>query len=126
MEILIAIGVIVAVAIILGVVIAFVSDKFKVKVDERAEKALSMMPGVNCGACGFPGCSGLVDALVDGSETHVKRCAVIKPEKAQEVVDYLNSAEAEDGSKLKGVGEAESLGNRSCSNCLVELKKEIL
>ena len=47
MEILIAIGVIVAVAIILGVVIAFVSDKFKVKVDERAEKALSMMPGVN-------------------------------------------------------------------------------
>ena len=91
MEILIAIGVIVAVAIILGVVIAFVSDKFKVKVDERAEKALSMMPGVNCGACG----------LVDGSETHVKRCAVIKPEKAQEVVDYLNSAEAEDGSKLK-------------------------
>ncbi|MCI7622395.1 MAG: (Fe-S)-binding protein [Bacilli bacterium] len=101
MEILIAIGVIVAVAIILGVVIAFVSDKFKVKVDERAEKALSMMPGVNCGACGFAGCSGLVDALVDGSETHVKRCAVIKPEKAQEVVDYLNSAEAEDGSKLK-------------------------
>ena len=60
-----------------------------------------MMPGVNCGACGFAGCSGLVDALVDGSETHVKRCAVIKPEKAQEVVDYLNSAEAEDGSKLK-------------------------
>ena len=42
-----------------------------------------------------------VDALVDGTETHVKRCAVIKPEKAQEVVDYLNSAEAEDGSKLK-------------------------
>ena len=100
-RIFVAIAIIVAIALVLGVVIAFVSEKFKVKEDERATKMLSMMPGVNCGACGFAGCSGLVDAVINGEETHIKRCAVITKEKAQEVVDYLNTAEAEDGSKLK-------------------------
>lgn len=100
-KIFVAIAIIVGIALILGVVIAFVSEKFKVKEDERAVKMLSMMPGVNCGACGFAGCSGLVDAVIAGDETHVQRCKVIKKEKAQEIVDYLNSAEGEDGSKLK-------------------------
>lgn|SRR5574344_2813212 len=100
-DILIAVAIIVGISIILGVIIAVVSEKFKVKEDERAIKALEMMPGVNCGACGFAGCSGLVNAIVKGEETHVKRCAVIKKEKAEEIVEYLNSAEGKDGSKLK-------------------------
>ena len=99
--IIIAVAVMTVIAVILGITIAFVSTKFKVKEDSRAATVLSMMPGANCGGCGYPGCSGLVDAIINGEVTKVKTCKVIKPEKAQDVVDYLNSTPGPDGNALK-------------------------
>lgn len=52
--------------LIFGVTLAVVSDVFRVKSDPRVEEVLEALPGVNCGACGFPGCSGLAEALVAG------------------------------------------------------------
>jgi len=100
-EIFIAIGIMVGIAVILGLIIAFVSTKFKVEEDKRATAVLPMMPGANCGGCGYPGCAGLVDALVNGEVTKVKSCKVISPAKAQEVVDYLNTTPGPDGKTLK-------------------------
>lgn len=99
--ILIAVGVMVGIALILGIAIAFVSTKFKVEEDQRSVHVLPLMPGANCGGCGYPGCGGLVDALVKGEVTHVKTCKVISPAKAQEVVDYLNKTPGPDGTTLK-------------------------
>lgn len=93
--------VIVIAAILMGLAIAFVSTKFKVQEDPRRGKMLSMMPGANCGGCGYPGCSGLVDAVMDGEVTKIKTCKVISKEKAQEVVDYLNSTPGPDGKTMK-------------------------
>lgn len=101
LKILWTVLVIVVAAVLLGLAIAFVSKKFKVKEDERAVKMLSMMPGANCGGCGYPGCSGLVDAVIRGDVTKVKTCKVITPQKAQEVVDYLNATPGPDGKTLK-------------------------
>lgn len=39
---------------------------FAVEVDQRQEKILEILPGANCGGCGFPGCSGFAAALVEG------------------------------------------------------------
>ncbi len=39
---------------------------FYVEVDPRQEKIMDILPGANCGGCGFPGCSGYADALVKG------------------------------------------------------------
>ena len=36
-----------------------------VKVDERIAKLTEIMPGVNCGACGYPGCSAYAEALIN-------------------------------------------------------------
>lgn len=99
--IIIAIAVMVVIAVILGIAIAFVSTKFKVEEDPRATTVLPMMPGANCGGCGYPGCSGLVDAFIKGDVTKVKTCKVIKPEKAQQVADYLNATPGPDGKTLK-------------------------
>jgi len=46
----------------LGLVIA--EKKFSVKVDPTVEKINEILPGVNCGACGYAGCSGYADGLV--------------------------------------------------------------
>ena len=59
------------------------------------------MPNANCGACGFPGCAGLVGAILAGDEKHIKKCAVIKDDKAQIIKDYLNSTPDENGNVLK-------------------------
>lgn len=96
-----AVVLMVVLAVLLGVAIAFISTKFKVKEDERAAKMLTMMPGANCGGCGFPGCAGLCDAVIKGQVTKIKTCKVISADKAQEVVDYLNDAKGPDGTSLK-------------------------
>lgn len=64
-----------AVGCIIGFFLSFASEKFKVKVDEREEKILSVLPGNNCGGCGYPGCSGLAEAIAKGNAP-VGQCPV--------------------------------------------------
>lgn len=66
MNILFAFLIIAALGLLLGMGLAVAAKKFAVKKDERAEQILEILPGANCGACGFPGCSGYADALSAG------------------------------------------------------------
>ena len=54
----------------LGIVAAYglslASKKFYVDVDPRLEVIEGILPGVNCGACGYPGCSGFAGGLLAG------------------------------------------------------------
>lgn len=75
MNALVGAGIVVAIAVLLGLGLVFASDKFAVKVDPREEKLVNeILPGYNCGACGFPGCGGYAAALIDGSEKEVTKC----------------------------------------------------
>lgn len=49
-----------------AVMLFFASKRFAVKVDPRIEEILKVLPGANCGACGFPGCAGLAEAIAEG------------------------------------------------------------
>lgn len=50
----------------LGLVLAVASKIFAVKVDERVEQIAELLPGANCGGCGYSGCAALAQAIVDG------------------------------------------------------------
>ena len=50
---------------LLGLGLAVASKFFAVKKDERVELAESALPGLNCGACGFAGCSGYAEAIIE-------------------------------------------------------------
>ncbi len=63
------------VGIILGFFLGISGEKFKVEVDEREEAILEVLPGNNCGGCGYAGCSGLAAAIVAG-EAPVNGCPV--------------------------------------------------
>jgi len=52
--------------VVFGAALAIASKKFKVEVDPRVEEITDLLPGVNCGVCGFPGCSAYAEALVKG------------------------------------------------------------
>ncbi len=55
-----------AAGLIFGGILALAAQKFKVEEDPRVVEILSVLPGANCGACGFPGCSGLAAAINEG------------------------------------------------------------
>ncbi len=40
-----------------------VAGEISVEVDEREEAILGVLPGNNCGGCGYAGCSGLAAAI---------------------------------------------------------------
>jgi len=71
-----------------GLVLGFAATKFHVEPDHREEDLLAMLPGYNCGGCGYPGCSGMAAALADGSGD-IDRCKPSKPEGKQKIKDYL-------------------------------------
>ena len=72
--------------LVLGAVLGLglgVADKYlKVEADVRVEKVTSLLPGYNCGGCGFPGCSGMAEALVTGDMDHI----ACKPCKARDAL----------------------------------------
>ena len=58
-----------AVALTLGVIIVFISKKFHVKEDPLVGTVYELLPHVNCGACGFPGCEAFAKELVKTRDT---------------------------------------------------------
>lgn len=88
-------------SVLFAILIAVFSKYFAVKNDERKDELMKMLPNVNCGACGQPGCSGFADAVLSKKITHIKQCKVVKLDKANEIVNYLNNTEGPDGSKLE-------------------------
>jgi electron transport complex protein RnfB len=71
-----------------GLILGFASVKFHVEVDAREQDLLAMLPGYNCGGCGYPGCAGMAAALADGTGD-IEKCKPSKPEKKAEIKQWL-------------------------------------
>ncbi|MFW6363636.1 MAG: RnfABCDGE type electron transport complex subunit B [Spirochaeta sp.] len=67
-SILIGIATMAGVAAAFAAVLFWASRRFAVHEDPRIDQVAEMLPGINCGACGFPGCRQMAEALVQGSE----------------------------------------------------------
>ena len=78
--ILIAVLVLGAIALIAALVLFGVSKKFAVEEDPRLGQVGEVLPGANCGGCGFAGCSGMAAALVKSLRVlglfRIRKCLV--------------------------------------------------
>ena len=83
----------------LGLVLGVASKVFEVQVDARIEEVTGLLPGYNCGGCGYPGCSGLAAALVD-KELAVISCKPCKAEQKAKIVEYLANTPGPDGTTI--------------------------
>ena len=93
--ILTAVIVLGAIALIAAVILFVCSKKFAVKEDPRIAQVSAILPGANCGGCGFPGCSGMADALVKGADAGSLEglmCPVGGSEVMGKVADLLGMA----------------------------------
>ena len=91
------------VGILIGFFLGVSGEKFKVEVDEREVAVTEALPGNNCGGCGFPGCSGMAEALVSKDMDHIA-CKPCKADKRQEIIDYLKNTPGPDGSTIEVKG----------------------
>jgi len=54
-------------ALLFSIGLAIADKKLAVQEDERIGQAADLLPGLNCGGCGFPGCRGYAEAIVTAS-----------------------------------------------------------
>ncbi len=74
MAIVIPVVVIVAVGAVGGVILVIFSELFDVPKDERVLKLEEALPGANCGACGFAGCSDYATAIATEKTQQLNLC----------------------------------------------------
>ena len=59
-----------------AVILYFVAQKFKVYEDPRNGQVEAVLPGANCGGCGYPGCGGFAAACVKADSLDGMLCPV--------------------------------------------------
>ena len=74
--------------LLFGIGLSLASKAFSTEIDPRIDEVRKALPGVNCGACGYPGCDGLASAIVAG-EAPVNACSVGGVSVAQKVADIM-------------------------------------
>lgn len=92
--------------IFIGFFLGVSGEKFKVEVDPREEAIVGVLPGNNCGGCGYAGCSGLAAAIVKG-EAEVGGCPVGGDPVAAKVAEIMG---VEAGSSVKKVAFVKCAG----------------
>ena len=62
-----------AAGLLCGLALALAARFFAVREDPRVEKLLALLPGANCGGCGYAGCAGYAAAIAAG-DAPVGKC----------------------------------------------------
>lgn len=104
---------------ILGLVLGIAGRLLAVATNPIVDELEALLPGTNCGQCGFPGCSGAAAAIADGSAAPTccppggKAVAAALAEKLGISLDL--SGMADDGPKLAVIAEDLCIG---CCRCI--------
>jgi len=77
-----------------GAILAYASAKFSVKTDPRVDEVLSLLPRANCGACGYPSCAALAEAIVDG-KADPTACKVGGESTAKAIAEKIGAGKVE-------------------------------
>jgi len=71
-----------------GLLLAVAARAFRVDKDEREDQILELLPGANCGGCGYPGCGGYTAALLKG-EAKPGACSACSSENNRKIGEIL-------------------------------------
>ena len=78
----------VALSFVFATLLVVANKVLHVDIDPRIDATNQMLPGTNCGACGFPGCAGLAEAIVEGSALPGK-CTVMSEDEREDLASFL-------------------------------------
>ena len=86
--------------LLLGLFLGVFGKKFQVETNEKADAVRDVLPGNNCGGCGYAGCSALAEAIVKG-EAPVGGCPVGGASVAAQIGKILGK-EVEEKKRMTG------------------------
>ncbi len=85
---LVSVAILGGVGLTFGTLIALANSRLRVWEDPRIDAVTGMLPGSNCGACGFAGCRAFAEAVITG-QTAPAVCTVMGPADREDVAAYL-------------------------------------
>ncbi len=92
--VLLAVIIVGAIGLIASIGLAVASVVMAVPKNEKAESIEGVLPGANCGACGYSGCAGYAEAMAKG-EAKVGLCSPGGAEVAAAVAALLGTGEVQ-------------------------------
>lgn len=82
-------------SLVLGIIIVIIESLFN-RVSKHKQKIMSYLPGYNCGACGFAGCSGMADAMIKNINAY-KKCKPLRGDSLVAMEEFVK----EEGNRKK-------------------------
>lgn len=76
-------------SLLAGIVILLVFRFFRVDTNPLQKEIEEVLPGVNCGGCGYSGCAAYATALADGSEPKTTLCTAGGQDTATAVAEVM-------------------------------------
>ena len=98
-----------------GLMLYIASKFFATEVDPRIGELVKMLPGANCGACGFAGCARFAAGIIDGKALP-DACKVVDEPTSASIFSYLgleNHPAARSVASLRCQGSNDVVGRRS-------------
>jgi len=99
------------IGLIIGLVLAYAAKIFAVETDPRIEAISGVLPGANCGACGYAGCAALAAAVVAG-QAPTNACVVGRAPVAEKVAAIMG-------------GQADNAAGKQVAQVLCQGGKEV-
>lgn len=93
--VLISILTVSAIGILAALILYIIAQKFKVYEDPRIDDVEGVLPGANCGGCGYPGCRGFAEACVKADNLDDLYCPVGGNECSVDIANILGKEAAE-------------------------------
>jgi len=59
-----------ALALVFGLILGFSAKKFAVESDPNVKWIINVLPGANCGGCGYPGCAVFAERVASGEASY--------------------------------------------------------
>lgn len=86
-----AIAALSALGAICGSGLYYISKRYATEMDERVNQVMEILPGANCGACGYGSCEGLAEAVVKAVDEvkRIPRCILGGDEVTSEIESIL-------------------------------------
>ena len=91
MNVLLAALALAVLGLLLGGLIGYAAKKFAVQIDPRIEEITELLPGANCGGCGYAGCADSARAIVEDGVSPAS-CAVVSEENFQKISQAAGQA----------------------------------
>ncbi len=87
------------VGIVIGIFLGIAAKKLEVPVDEKEQEVRDLLPGNNCGACGFAGCDSLAQAIAKG-EAPPNACPVASSAARADIAKVMGADAVETEKKV--------------------------